>query len=147
MNNPLTPPAIEISVTETDQTIISLQNIIERNANALKEVKKNKKLVADQQKSIVENDPIIAELTEQMQPLMQEIAERKAKIKSNVEFVKLNVQKKELGEEEKEISETLSSHLTNYYTMTGTKSIPNSQGSEVGFKIKSNFTSKQLELF
>lgn len=144
MNNPLTPPAI---VIEADQTILSLQNIIERNATALKEVKKEKKLVVDQQKSIVDNDPIIAELNEQIEPILQSIKERKAKIKNDPEFVKLKMQKREMGEEEKELSEALSNHLTNYYQQTGTKSVPTSSGNEIGFKIKSNFTSKQLELF
>lgn len=127
--------------------IIALQNIIERNAAELKRVKKEKKLILEQQKSIIDNDVIVSELTEQIEPINQNIKERKAKLKNNSEFARLKAKKREISEEEKELSETLSNHLTNYYQQTGAKSVPTSDGNEVGFKIKSNFSSKQLELF
>ena len=144
MISPITPPAIEI---EIDMTIPTLQSIISRTANNLKEIKAAKKLVTEQQKNLLENDSVLAGFEDTIEPIVQNIKERKAKIKNTPESQKLKAQKAELAQEEKEISETISNHLTNYYSMTNSRSVDTPSGDQADFKIKANFSSKQLELF
>lgn len=144
--NELNPPAI-VQEANISTSIFQLQNIIERYATRLKEIKDNKKLLSEQEKSIFDNDSELSEAEEEAQVLISRVKERKAKLKSTIELTNLKVKKADLIEEQKEIEETISNHLLNYYSLTNSKSFDTSNGEQVSFKTKAAFTSKQLSLF
>lgn len=147
MSNPISPPGIFQEAEKVTETIGSLQNIIINNAILLKDLKFKKKDISEMEKNLLDNDVAFTEAVKDAEELNQKIKEARAVVKRTEESMGLKVQKREITQQEKEVQETLSNHLTNYYALTNSKSIDMPDGSEMGFKIKSQFGSKQLSLF
>jgi ABC-type transporter Mla subunit MlaD len=144
---PTTPPAIVQQADQVGETIQRLQSLIERYAAELKRLKNDKKLLTEQEKSILDNDSQLSIVQESAETLNKQVKMRKAELKNTIEMVNLKAKKSELSEEQKEIEETMSNHLLNYYKLTGSKSFDTSNGEQVEFKTKATISSKQLSLF
>lgn len=117
-------------------TLSSLQNVIERNADLLTQLQSDMKLKRESLKNVFENDSQLSEATEQQQEVSQKVKERKSKLQSSPEVTQLKTQIGELNEQKKEIEEALSNHLLNYYQLTNSTSFDTSDGDQWEFNIK-----------
>jgi DNA repair exonuclease SbcCD ATPase subunit len=124
------------------QTLESLQNIIERNANELARVKDELKEKRESLKSVFENDAPLQEIKNEVEVMSQQVKERKAKINNDPQATSLKLGIGELNQEKKEIEETLSNHLINYYSMTNSKSFDTAGGDQWEFDIKAKVKGK-----
>lgn len=120
------------------QTITSLQNVIERNADQLDELKTKLKEFREQLRSVFENDTSLSEAEEQAIQYQQQIKDRKSRLMSDPQVTSLQVKIGELNEQKKEIEEALSDHLVNYYQLTNSKSFDTSDGDQREFVIKAS---------
>lgn len=143
---PMTPPAI-FEEAPIASTISHLQNLIERHAVSLKKIKEEKKLLGEQEKSILDNDSQLQLIQGSAETLNKQVRMRKSELKNTIEIVALKNKKTELTEQQKEIEETMSNHLLNYYSITNSKSFDTSTGEQIEFKTKAYIGSKQLSLF
>jgi len=132
---------------EVRVSLQSVQNIVERLAGQLAEIKEEKKQVREMIKSFVENDPDYSVAMDAVEPILQRAKEAKAKAISSPQIVELKVKASEFREQEKEIKESLSNHLLRYREMTGSNVFETTAGDEVGFVTKAVFKPKQLSLF
>ncbi len=133
-------------VVESDNlatTITSLQNIIERNADHLDEVKEKIKQHRQQLKNIFDNDTQLSEANEQATTFSKQVKERKGQLQSDPEVTKLKVNIGELSEQKKELEEAVSNHLVNYYQLTNSTSFDTSDGDQREFVIKAQVKSKR----
>ncbi len=124
---------------ESDQlaeTLTSLQNLIERRANQLEEIKDNLKSTRTMLRDVFDNDGDLSEAQEEMKAHSIKVKERKSQLSSNPEAMSLKVKINELREEQKELEETLSNHLVNYHSMTNSNSFDTSDGDQWEFSIK-----------
>lgn len=125
--------------TASDQladTLASLQNVIERNADLLTQLGSDLKLKRESLRNIFDNDTQLAEATQQQQEVTQQVKERKSKLQTSPEVTQLKTQIGELNEQKKEIEEALSNHLLNYYQLTNSMSFDTSDGDQWEFGIK-----------
>lgn len=123
-------------------TLLSLQNLIERNANELERIKSHLKEKRESLKNVFENDTQLQEVSEQAEVMKQEVKERKSVINNSPQATSLKAHIGELNQEKKEIEETLSNHLVNYYSMTNSKSFDTSSGDQWEFSIKAKVKTK-----
>ncbi len=131
---------------ESDQladTLQHLQNVIERNADQLTQLKNDLKLKRESLKNVFDNDVNLAEATEQQQQQMQRVKERKSQLQNAPESLQLKTQIGELNEQKKEIEETLSNHLLNYYQLTNSTSFDTSDGDQWEFNIRASVKGKK----
>ncbi len=146
--NTITPTAIVETVRDNaSETIFSLQNLIAKNATRLRELKAKKKMLSEQEKSLLENNQEFQEAESVASEHIQAVKEAKLKVKQSLEAQKLKTQKVELSEEEKEIQETLSNHLVSYYSLTNSNIVDIDNGEQIQMTIKATISAKQLELF
>lgn len=124
------------------ETLTSLQNLIERNANELERVGNALKEKRESLKSVFENDSALQEVTDSATAMQQQVKERKSLIANSAQATSLKAQIGELNQEKKEIEETLSNHLVNYYTMTNSKSFDTSSGDQWEFSIRAKVKGK-----
>jgi len=127
---------------ELAQTLQSLQNIIERNANELARVKDELKGKRESFKSLFENDAPLQEIKAEVEVMTQQVKERKSKINNDPQATSLKLGISELNQEKKEIEETLSNHLINYYSITNSKSFDTSAGDQWEFDIRAKVKGK-----
>ncbi len=135
-------------VEESDdlaETLMSLQNLIERNANELERVKNALKEKRESLKNVFENDSALQEVTEEVSVMQQQVKERKSVISNSPQATSLKAQIGEINQEKKEIEETLSNHLVNYYSMTNSKSFDTSSGDQWEFSIRAKVKGKPKE--
>lgn len=125
------------------ETVMSLQNLIERNANQLDKVKQDIKLLREQLKSVFENDVELGDAEEQYNTLRNQVKERKTKLQADPTVTRLKVQIGELTEGKKEVEEALSGHLVNYYQLTNSTSFDTSDGDQREFSIRAAVKSKR----
>ncbi len=123
-------------------TLMSLQNLIERNANELERVSNALKEKRESLKSVFENDSALQEVTDSVTAMQQQVKERKSLIANSAQATSLKAQIGELNQEKKEVEETLSNHLVNYYTMTNSKSFDTSSGDQWEFSIRAKVKGK-----
>jgi methyl-accepting chemotaxis protein len=123
-------------------TLLSLQNLIERNANELDRLNGDLKEMRQSLKNIFDNDPALSEATEQAQKATTEIKERKQQIDNNPEVRQLKLKMVDLKEEMKEIEETLNNHLINLFQMTGSNSFDTSDGDQREFVLRAKVKPK-----
>ena len=124
--------------SESDQlaeTLESLQQVIERNAQHLENLSHELKLKRESLKDVLENDILLTEANTQLQALSAQVKERKVKLQANAQVTSLQVQIGELQERKKEIEETLSNHLVNYHGLTHSTSFDTSDGDQWNFVI------------
>lgn len=117
-------------------TIMSLQNIIERNADALDEVKDQIKLNREQLKSVFENDTELAAAEEEAKKFSTQVKERKGQLQGDPTVTRIKVEIGELKEKQTEIEEALSNHLVNFYSLTNSRSFDTSDGDQREFVIR-----------
>lgn len=127
---------------ELADTLISLQNLIERNANELERVKNVLKEKRESLQSVYENDSALQEVADQAEVMQQQVKERKSMLGNSAQATSLKAQIAEINQEKKEIEETLSNHLVNYYSMTNSKSFDTSSGDQWEFVIKARVKGK-----
>jgi len=125
------------------QTLTSLQNVIERNANELTRVADELKLKRESLKNVFENDTTLAVAEEQVQLLSNEVKAQRTKLQADPQVTSLKVQIGELNEQKKEIEETLSNHLVNYYQMTNSTSFDTSDGDQWEFNIRAKVKARK----
>lgn len=118
------------------QTLTSLQNVIERNAEELSRIAEELKHKKESLGNIFSNDTQLSEAEEQAKVLSTQAKERKAKLQADPQVTTLKVQIGELTEQRKEIEETLSNHLVNYYDFTKSTSFDTSDGDQWEFTIR-----------
>jgi len=126
-------------VAKSDQiaeTITSLQNIVERNANQLDDVKEKLKTLRESLKSIFENNEDLVQAQDQAQTFSHAVKEIKVKLLADSTVVELQTKIADLNEQKKEVEESLSNHLINYYDLTKSTSFDTSDGDQREFKIK-----------
>lgn len=129
----------EDEVASSDQigeTITSLQNVIERNANQLDELKEKLKESRESLRSVFENDTELTAAQEQVSNFSQSVKERKVKLLADATVVRLQTLIGELNEQKKELEETLSNHLVNYYDLTKSTSFDTQDGDQREFTIR-----------
>lgn len=125
------------------ETLEYLQNIIERNAVQLQDLKDELKLKRQSLRNVFENDTQLSEASEQAQELKQKVKERKSQVQNSPQAVQLKTQIKELNQQKKEIEETLSNHLINYHSLTNSTSFDTSDGDQWEFKIKAKVKTRR----
>lgn len=123
-------------------TLMSLQNLIERNANELDRVKDMLREKRESLKSVFENDSALQEVADQAEVMQQQVKERKSAVANSSQATSLKAQIAEINQEKKEIEETLSNHLVNYYSMTNSKSFDTSSGDQWEFDIRAKVKGK-----
>ncbi|MBU0576510.1 hypothetical protein KJ707_03380 [Patescibacteria group bacterium] len=143
-NQDLAQQALEES-ERSDQfaeTLQSLEQVIERNANQLEELKEELKKRRSMLKSYFENDTQLAEVEEQALEYKSQIKERKGKLQLEPQVVDLQVKIRELNERQKEIQETLSNHLVNHHRLTNATSFDTSDGDQWEYQIHAKIKAK-----
>ncbi|MEN8253547.1 MAG: hypothetical protein ABFQ62_04190 [Patescibacteria group bacterium] len=126
---------------EVAETLRSLQNLIERNANMLDELKDKLKKQRDSLRSVFDNDTDLNVSKEQADQFTKEVKERKSKLLSDPTVVRLQTNIGELNTQKNEIEEALSNHLVNYYQLTNSKSFDTSDGDQREFVVKASIKS------
>ncbi|MFH1959147.1 MAG: hypothetical protein ABIJ22_02345 [Patescibacteria group bacterium] len=143
-NKDLAQQALEES-ERSDQfaeTLQSLEQIIERNANQLEELNEELKKRRSMLQSYFENDTKLAEAEEQALQYKSQVKERKGQLQLEPQVVDLQVKVKELKERQKEIQETLSNHLVNHHRMTNATSFDTSDGDQWEYQIHAKIKAK-----
>lgn len=123
-------------------TLLSLQNLIERNANELDRLNGEIKEMRQSLKNIFDNDPALNEATEIAQKATVDIKERKQQIDNNPEVRQIKLKMADIKEETKEIEETLNSHLINLFQLTGSNSFDTSDGDQREFVLRAKVKPK-----
>ncbi len=119
-------------------TLVSLQNVIERNANELDRINEELKIQRQSLKNIFENDENLAAAEHQAQEVTQKVKERKSELKNSLEANQLQSDITDLSTQKKEVQEALNNHLLNYYQMTGSKMFDTSTGEQREFDIRAS---------
>ena len=143
-------PTEIVEVAKQNQTVdslMSLQNIIEKHAIELTRLKGELKEKRSSLKSVFENDIQFQEAKEEVDKHSETLKERKSQLQNDPQCTSLKVDIAELNQQKKEIEETLSNHLVNYHSMTNSTSFDTHDGDQWEFKIKANIKPKQLKLF
>lgn len=127
---------------EVAQTLTSLQNLIERNANELDRLRQELKEHRQSLKNVFDNDATLNEVEQIAQEATVKIKERKQTIDAQPEVRQLKLKIADTREEMKEIEETLNSHLISLFQMTGSQSFDTSDGDQREFTLKAKVMSK-----
>jgi chromosome segregation ATPase len=125
------------------QTLTSLQNVIERNAQQLEEISNDLKNKREMLKNIFENDTTLAEAEVQVKAFSDQIKQRRSQLQADPQATTLKVQIGELNEQKKEVEEALSNYLVNYHQITGSKSFDTSEGDQWEFDIKAKVKARK----
>lgn len=123
-------------------TLTSLQNVIERNAQELEGLQQELKERRESLRSVFENDAQLAEVSAQAEMVKEQVSERRSVLKNSPQSIALQQTIKDLNQQKKEIEETLSNHLINYYSLTNSTSFDTSDGDQWEFKIKAKVKSR-----
>lgn len=133
-----TPALTAQSSDDVAVTLLSLQNIIERNANELDRIKEELKIQRESLKNVFENDAELTEAEDQAQLITQKVKERKSRLMGSLQVNQLKSEITELSAQKKEIEEALNNHLLNLYQMTGAKTFDTSSGDQREFDIRAS---------
>jgi chromosome segregation ATPase len=128
---------------EVAETLASLQGLIERQANQLKEVGEELKHKRESLKNIFDNDPQLGEAEAKVEVMTDEVKVRKSQLQTDPQVTSLKVQIGELNEQKKEMEETLSNHLVNYHQITNSTSFDTSDGDQWDFNIKAKIKARK----
>jgi chromosome segregation ATPase len=118
------------------ETLTSLQNLIERNANELQSLADKLKEKRDSLRNVFNNDGTLTDVQDKAKEATQEVKTRKSQLQADPQVTSLKVEIGELSEQKKEIEETLSNHLVNYHQLTNSTSFDTSDGDQWEFKIQ-----------
>lgn len=131
--------SVEDEVAESDklaETLTTLQNLVERHAHSLEEVKEKLREHRTSLRDVFENDPALSEAAAELETHSVKVKERKSQLQSDPASMSLKVKISELREQQKELEETLSNHLVNYHALTHSNSFDTSDGDQWEFSIK-----------
>lgn len=128
---------------EVAETLASLQGLIERQANQLKEVGEELKHKRESLKNIFDNDPQLGEAEAKVEVMTDEVKVRKSQLQTDPQVTSLKVQIGELNDQKKEMEETLSNHLVNYHQITNSTSFDTSDGDQWDFNIKAKIKARK----
>src|SRR5258708_20681162 len=141
----VTPAALNAAdPDDLAQTLTSLQNIIERNANELDRIKEQLKAQRDSLQGFFENDEELSDAQDQATAVTQKVKERKSKLQASPQVNQLKVKVAELLEQKKEIEQALNNHLLNLYQITGSKTFDTSSGEQREFDVRASLRGKKL---
>jgi len=135
-------------VEESDQiaeTLNSLQNLIERRALQVEEIKEKLRDSRAMLRDVFDNDETLTEVQEELKTHSLKVKERKSQLSSNPEAMSLKLKIGELRDEQKELEETLSNHLVNYHSMTNSNSFDTSDGDQWEFSIKARIKPRKKQ--
>ncbi len=118
------------------ETLGTLQNLIERHALNLEEIRKQIKETGESLRSVFENDTTLTDAEAEAQAFTSKVKERKSQLQSDPQVTSLKIKIGELKEQQKELEETLSNHLINYHSLTNSRSFDTSDGDQWDFSIK-----------
>ena len=127
---------------ELADTLISLQNLIERHALELTKIDAELREKREAMKNVFENDATLSEKKDEIDQYNQQYKERKSQLQNNPQVISLKVDVADLNEQKKDLEETLSSHLINYHTLTNSTSFDTSEGDQWEFVIKAKIKKK-----
>lgn len=133
-------------VAESDkvaESLTSLQNLIERNANELDRLSSEQKQLRESLKNVFENNAPLAEAESKAQTVTQELKQIKESLDNSPEVRQLKLKLSELKEEMKEIEESLNNHLINLFQMTGSNSFDTSDGDQREFVVRAKVKPKK----
>ncbi len=136
-----TNSAASINPGALADTLQSLQNVIERNADELDRIKEEMHVQRDALKSVFENDAQLSEATQEAVAVTQKVKERKTQIQSSPEITQYKTKIGELNEQKKEIEEALNNHLLNLFQITGTKTFDTMSGRQREFSVRASLKS------
>lgn len=125
------------------ETLTTLQNLIERHALDMEELRKEMKEKRDSLRSFFENDTALGEAQAEAEVFTTKMKERKSQLQSEPQVTSLKIQISELREQQKEIEETLSNHLINYHSLTNSRSFDTSEGDQWDFSIRAKIRPKK----
>jgi len=137
--------SIDIEAQDSDklaETLMSLQSMIERQANEVTELKHQLKAKRESLKSLFENDSELSEAINQAEKIIQQVKQVKSKIGSSIEASRLKVEIAELNEQKNEYLGSLSCNLINYFQLTNSTSFDTSEGDQWDFSINAKVKSK-----
>jgi chromosome segregation ATPase len=132
-------------VKKSDQlaeTLISLQNLIERHALELTKINSELSEKREAIKTVFDNDTLLTEKKDELDQYNQQYKERKSQIQNNPQVIALKVDVADLKEQKKDLEETLSDHLINYHSLTNSTSFDTSEGDQWEFVIKAKIKKK-----
>ncbi len=127
------------------ESLISLQNVIERNAFQLDKVLEDLRIQRESLKNILENDTALSEAQEKAKTATLEVKERKTRLQNSPEVTQLKAAITDLSEQKKEIEEALNNHLLNLYKMTGAAIFNTSSGEEREFSVRASLKRKKQD--
>lgn len=125
--------------------LISLQNLIERNANELDRLHQAQKELRESLKNVFENDAELSEAEQKAQELTTQLKERKQSLDNSPEVRQLKLKLSDIKEEVKEIEESLNNHLINLFQMTGSSSFDTSDGDQREFVVRAKVKPKKTK--
>src|SRR5258708_414809 len=131
------------SSKDLGEALISLQNIIERNANELDRIKENLQLQRESLKNIFDNDEELEDAQNEVTAYTQQVKTRKAKLQGGQEVMKLKSEIADLTSQVKEIEEALNNHLLNLYKITGAAVFDTSSGEQRKFSVRASLKGKK----
>jgi len=119
-------------------TLQSLQNVIERNADELDRIKEEMQIQREALKNVFENDAQLSEVTAEAATVTNKVKERKSQIQNSPEILQYKTKIGELTEQKKEIEEALNNHLLNLFQITGTKTFDTMSGRQREFSVRAS---------
>ena len=129
---------------ELAETLVSLQNLIEKHARELVRIDGELKEKRQSLKSVFDNDVQLTEARDEMDKHTQAMKERKVQLQNDPQSTTLKIDVAELNQQKKELEETLSNHLVNYHALTNSMSFDTSDGDQWDFSIKAKIKAKKL---
>jgi chromosome segregation ATPase len=129
-------------VNDAGETLVSLQNVIERNALELDRISEELRKVRESLKSVFENDSELSSAQEQAERVSTQLKQRKQQLQQGPQIQSFKTKISDLKEHKKEIEEALNSHLLSLYTLTHTQTVDLSTG-EREFTVRASLKRKK----
>jgi predicted DNA-binding protein YlxM (UPF0122 family) len=132
-------------VEKSDQfaeTLQALEQVIERHANQLEELKNDLSNRRQMLRDYFANDQTLNEVKEESDQLKKQVKERKSQLENEPQAKELKLKISELKKRRKEIQESLSNHLINHYRLTDSSSFDTSDGNQWEYSIKARVKAK-----
>jgi len=117
------------------ETFIAVKGLIQRLSLDLDELNTKQKDLRQSLTNIADNDLALAEMEEQAKDAQLAYKKRKKDLMESTEAKEIRGKLKELNEEKRDLQDSLTSHLLNYFQMTGTQSFETPSGGEREFKL------------
>ncbi len=127
---------------EFAETLQSLEQLIERHANQLEEIKNDLSNQRQMLRDYFANDQQLSEVEDESDQLKKQVKERKSQLENEPQAKELKLKISELKKRRKEIQESLSNHLVNHYRLTDSNSFDTSEGNQWEYSVKARVKAK-----